>query len=467
MIMQMIQTLGELKKTVNRLPTLREEMRANAIRMLRDKQPVMQGLKGYDDSVIPQVINAILCGHNIIILGERGQGKSRIIRGLVEFLDERVPAIAECPIHDNPFAPVCAQCRKRVEELGNRLPLAWIPRHRRLVEKLATSDISTADLIGEIDPIRVAEGRTLDDEAAIHFGLVPRANRGIFAINELPDLAEKIQVSLFNVMEERDLQIKGFPVRLPLDVLVVATANPEDYTSRGRIITPLKDRFDAQIRTHYPADRRIEIEIMEQEARVSPYDGIGLQVPSFIKDILAEITLQARMSPDVSRHSGVSCRATIRSYEALLGSALQRCLHCGEKTLVPRVTDIEAAFPALVGKLELEYGAQNKTEREVLEELAKRAIKIVFDETFKVETLSSIIDAFNNGIGAEVSAWMPSADYLDGLKNVPGMHAAVQQIASPDEPGAAAAAIEFILEGLHLSNKLNKQVIKGGYKYKG
>jgi magnesium chelatase subunit I len=247
-----IRKRGELKKHYPQIQTVREEMRSNLIRMLAAKKPLFADLKGYDDTVIPRVTNAILCGHTMIILGERGQGKSRIIRGLINFLDEYIPAIDGCSIHDNPYAPVCADCQKNVQLYGDDLPIAWIPRDRRLVEKLATSDVSTADLIGEIDPIKISEGRTLDDETSIHFGLAPRANRGIFAINELPDLAEKIQVALFNIMEERDFQIKGFPVRLPLDVMVIASANPEDYTSRGRIITPLKDRFDSQIKTHYP-----------------------------------------------------------------------------------------------------------------------------------------------------------------------------------------------------------------------
>jgi len=462
-----IQTLGELKKKMGSAPTVRDEMRANLIAGLTAGGPLFQDLKGYDDTVIPQVVNAILCGHNMIILGERGQGKSRLIRSLTGLLDEHIPAVAGCPVHDNPFAPVCAECRRMLAARGDELPLVWIHRDRRLVEKLATSDVSTADLIGEIDPIRVAEGRTLDDEAAIHFGLVPRANRGIFAINELPDLAEKIQVSLFNVMEERDLQIKGFPVRLPLDVLVVATANPEDYTSRGRIITPLKDRFDAQIRTHYPAERATEIAIMEQEARVVPLSGIPPEVPGFIKEILAEITLQARSSPDVSRHSGVSCRATIRSYEAVAGRAFQRSLALGEQKAVPRITDIEAAFPAIVGKLELEYGGQEKKEGEIVEDLARRAIKVVFDEKYNLERLDPIVSAFNDGLGAEVSHSMPSSDYMDGIKNVPGLLEAVKSVADPDDPAFAASATEFILEGLHLSNKLNKQVVPGGYKYKG
>lgn len=461
-----IKKLGDLKKQTLRMPGVREEMRSNLIRMMKGKKPLFEELKGFDDTVIPQVTNAIMCGHNIIILGERGQGKSRLIRNLVNFLDEYIPAIAGCPINDNPFDPVCADCKKRLIDEGDKLPIVWIPRDRRLVEKLATSDVSTADLIGEVDPIRIAQGRTLDDETAIHFGLVPRSHRGIFAINELPDLAEKIQVALFNVMEERDLQIKGFPVRLPLDVLVVATANPEDYTSRGRIITPLKDRFDTQIRTHYPKDRKIEIEIMEQEARSITQKDVACHVPSFIKEILAEMTMQARISPDISQHSGVSCRITIRSFEAIMGSALRRCLALKENKLVPRITDIESTFPAVMGKLELEYGGQDKKESEIVEDLAKRAVKVVFDEHFKVDRLSSIVDSFNNGIGAEVSQSIPSEEYMDGMKNVPGLHDAVKALVNPKDPVEASSAIEFILEGLHLSNKLNREVVEGVKIYK-
>ena len=466
MDIEKIKKLGELRKHYTHMPTVREEMRNNLIRMLTNKQPLFRDLKGYDDTVIPRVINAIMCGHNMIILGERGQGKSRIIRGLVDLLDEYIPALAGCPIHDNPYKPVCADCKKNIAAHGDDLPVDWIPRDRRLVEKLATSDVSTADLIGEVDPIKISEGRTLDDETSIHFGLVPRANRGLFAINELPDLAEKIQVALFNVMEERDFQIKGFPVRLPLDVMIVASANPEDYTSRGRIITPLKDRFDAQIKTHYPKERFIEIEIMEQEARHLPLDGLKSSVPVFIKEILAEMTLQARNSPDISQHSGVSCRATIRSYEAILGSALRRCLELGEKKVVPRISDIEATFPAIAGKLELEYGSKDRKEGEVVEELARRATKVVFDEQFKTDELSSIINSFNNGIGAVVSQSIPSSEYMDGLKNIPGLKDAVKVLVNVECHAEAASAIEFILEGLHLSNKLNKETLNGKFVYK-
>ncbi|MCG6536174.1 MAG: hypothetical protein L7F78_16110, partial [Syntrophales bacterium LBB04] len=328
---------------------VRQEMRANLIRKLAERKPLFPTLIGYDDTVLPALINAVLCGHHIILLGERGQGKSRIIRSMMDLLDEEMVAIAGCPINDDPFAPICTDCRQRLAEMGDKLPLAYVPRQQRLVEKLATSDVSTSDLIGDVDPIKIAQGRTLDDETSIHFGLVPRANRGIFAINELPDLAEKIQVAFFNIMEENDLQIKGFPVRLPLDIFMIATANPEDYTSRGRIITPLKDRFDVQIRTHYPRRRAEEIAIMDQEAVIPRLDSIEASSPDFMKEIIAEITFQARSSPEINQHSGVSCRISIRGYEAILGSAVRRCLELGEAQAVPRITDIEASYPAIVG----------------------------------------------------------------------------------------------------------------------
>jgi len=459
-------TLGELKKQVSRLPGIREEMRLNLIKKLKDGTPLFPDIIGYDETVIPGLVNAILCGHNMIILGERGQGKSRIIRQMVDFLDDEIPAVAGCSINDDPFEPICTDCKTRLSEMGDALPIDYIPKNIRLVEKLATSDVSTADLIGEVDPIKIAQGRTLDDESSIHFGLVPRANRGIFAINELPDLAEKIQVAFFNIMEENDFQIKGFPVRLPLDILVVATANPEDYTNRGRIITPLKDRFDVQLRTHYPKEKESEIEIMEQEARIPTYDGFKPVLPDFMKKILAEITFQARGSSQINQHSGVSCRVTIRCYEAIMGSAMRRCLKLGEDKAVPRITDIESLYPAIMGKVELEYEAVDVQEGELAVNLAKNAVKIVFDEHFDIDELSSIIDSFQNGMSAEISMEQPSEAYLDGLKMIPGMKDAVGKLVDQDDPALASSALEFILEGLHLSNKLNREVSKKGIVYK-
>lgn len=459
-------TFGELKRKTSSLPDIRQEMRSNLIRKLKEKTPLFSDMIGYGETVMPALINAILCGHNIIFLGERGQGKSRMIRHMIDLLDDEMPAIEGCPINDDPFQPICSACRQRKAEMGDELPIAYIPKERRLVEKLATSDVSTADLIGEVDPIKIAQGRTLDDEAAIHFGLVPRAHRGIFAINELPDLAEKIQVAFFNIMEESDFQIKGFPVRLPLDIFIVATANPEDYTNRGRIITPLKDRFDAQIRTHYPLRQQHEIAIMEQEARRVPVDGIETRVPDFIKSILAEMTFQARSSSEINQHSGVSCRVSIRSYEAILGSAIRRCLELGETVAVPRITDIEMTYPAISGKLELEYQVEENNGNDIIDNLAHRAIKHVFDTHFQIEGLADIIAAFEKGMSVEISRFQPSEAYLDGLKFIPGMEAAVERIADLKDAPQVAAALEFVLEGLHLSNKLNREANERGVLYK-
>jgi magnesium chelatase subunit I len=464
--MQKPTTFGELKQQVKHLPDVRTEMRQNLIRKLKTKESIFPEVIGYDETVLPELINAILCGHNIILLGERGQGKSRVIRSMIDFLDKEMPAIAGCPIHDSPFNPICSACKQKLVEMGDQLPLDYIPREKRLIEKLATSDVSTADLIGEVDPIKVAQGRTLDDENSIHFGLVPRAHRSLFAINELPDLAEKIQVAFFNIMEENDFQIKGFPVRLPLDTFIVATANPEDYTSRGRIITPLKDRFDVQIRTHYPLERKYEIQIMEQEVRPLSLDGLSTCVPGFIKEIIAEITFQARRSREINQHSGVSCRVSIRSYEAIVGSALRRSLAFSEAIVVPRITDIEAAFPAIAGKLEMEYEAVDENQADIIVNLTKQAVKLIFDTHFKLEELTSITAAFENGVTAEISRNQPSQDYLPAFNVIPGMEDAAGTLVDPANPAEAAAAIEFILEGLHLSNKLNREVIKDRLVYK-
>ncbi len=451
-------TLGELKKSVSRLPTVREEIRNNLVKKLETGDELFPGLIGYGNTVKPELINALLCGHSIIFLGERGQGKSRIIRDLVQLLDEEIPAVAGCPIHDDPFQPICADCKEKLREQGDNLELAYIPRDIRLVEKLATSDVSTADLIGEVDPIKIAGGKNLDDESSIHFGLVPRANRSIFAINELPDLAEKIQVAFFNIMEENDMQIKGFPVRLPLDIMLIATANPEDYTNRGRIITPLKDRFDVQIRTHYPKKQSHEIKIMEQESRAVDLDGFGVYMPPFIKEILAEITFQARRSTAINQHSGVSCRVSIRSFEAILGSALRRCLATGEKTRVPRICDLESVYPAIAGKLEMEYDVEDRTETELLEDLSKRAVKIIFSKYFEPDQLADVIQSFETGTQVTVSRSQPSGAYAGLIDTVPGLKDAVQSLVDLTDPAAVASAIEFILEGLHLSNRINRNV---------
>ena len=456
-----LRTLGELRAAGISTRPLREEMRQNLLARLRAGEKLFPGILGYDDSVIPAVENALLCGHDLIFLGERGQAKSRLIRALVGLLDEWIPAVEGSEIADDPFAPVSAYARALVAERGDETPVVWIPRDDRYTEKLATPDVSIADLIGDVDPVKVARGATLADELTLHFGLLPRTHRGIFCINELPDLPEKVQVGLFTVLEDRDFQVKGYRIRLPLDVLVVASANPEDYTSRGRIITPLKDRYAAQIRTHYPATRELELAIVLQEAELPAAAGITVHVPRFMQEIIAEITLQARKSPDVSQSSGVSVRTSIANYETLVANALRRAVRLGEPEAVPRISDFPALEPSTLGKLELEYAGKERPESELVSELWRRAVKVVFDEHVPLEGMAGVIESFRQGWKVEVAADIPAEEYLEGLDEIPGLRDGAARLAGGEEPARVASAIEFLLEGLHLSNHLNKTVREG------
>jgi len=449
-------TLGELRRAGAVRRGVREEMRSNLLAILRDGRHIFEEMLGYDETVIPAVENAVLCGHDLIFLGERGQGKTRMIRSLVSLLDEWLPVVAGSEINDDPLAPVSAAGRARVAECGDDCEIAWVHRDERYVEKLATPDVSIADLIGDVDPVKVAQGRSLSDELTIHFGLLPRANRGIFSINELPDLAEKVQVGLFNVMEERDVQVKGYRVRLPLDVLVVSSANPEDYTSRGRIITPLKDRYAAQVRTHYPKTREIELAVVKQEAGFAAVDGVRIHVPVFMDEIIAEITLQARQSPDVNQTSGVSVRMSISNCETLVASAVRRALLAGESEAVPRMSDLAALESSTLGKLELEFAGADQSEFEIVRDLLRRAAKRVFDERIPLEGMASVLESFDQGWKIEISEAMASNEYLVGLDSIQGLREAAGRLAGGDSPERLASAIEFILEGLHLSNRLNK-----------
>jgi magnesium chelatase subunit I len=460
-----LRTLGELRASGYRPRSVREELRANLLLRLRAGTPLFPGIVGYEESVIPAVENALLCGHDLIFLGERGQAKTRLARSLVALLDEWVPEVAGSEIHDDPLAPVSARARELVAEAGDACAVAWVHRDERYVEKLATPDVSIADLIGDVDPIKVARGRTLSDELTTHFGLVPRTHRGIFCINELPDLTEKVQVGLFNVMEERDVQVKGYRVRLPIDVLVVASANPEDYTSRGRIITPLKDRYKAQIRTHYPRTRELELAIVQAEAEIPELPGIGLCVPEFMREIVAEITLQARRSPDVNQSSGVSVRMSIANYETLAASALRRALRNGEDEAVPRISDLGALQASMSGKLELEVAGAERSEEELVRELVQRAVRIVFDERIPLEGMAPVVESFEKGWKVEVSAAMPAREYLAGLDQIAGLEAAAARLAGGSSPARLASAVEFVLEGLHLSNRLNKRAREQGALY--
>jgi magnesium chelatase subunit I len=460
-----LRTLGELRRAGVRPRSLREEIRANLLAKLRAGEPLFPGILGYEETVVPAVENALLCGHDLIFLGERGQAKSRMIRALVGLLDPWLPVVAGSEIHDDPFAPVSAYARQLVAEQGDETRVAWVPRDARYAEKLATPDVSIADLIGDVDPIKVAQGRSLGDELTIHFGLLPRTNRGIFCINELPDLTEKVQVGLFNVMQERDVQVKGYAVRLPLDVLVVASANPEDYTSRGRIITPLKDRYAAQVRTHYPPTRELELAVVRQEAKLPAAEGVALHVPRFMEEIVGELTLQARSSPDVNQTSGVSVRMSIANYETLAANALRRALRLGEQHAVPRITDLGALVQSTAGKLELEYAGEERSETEIVRGLVQRAVRLVFDACVPLEGVASVVESFNQGWKVEVAADMDASDYLDGLEEIRGLREAAAQLAGGDAPEHLASAIEFILEGLHLANRLNKSETESGARY--
>jgi magnesium chelatase subunit I len=388
-----------------------------------------------------------------------------MIRQFTSLLDEWLPVIAGAEIFDDPLAPITAWGREQVAKRGDDCEVVWVHREDRYVEKLATPDVSIADLIGDVDPVKVAEGRSLADEHTIHFGLLPRTHRGIFCINELPDLTEKVQVGLFNVMEERDVQIKGYRVRLPVDVLVVASANPEDYTSRGRIITPLKDRYKAQIRTHYPTQRRLEQEIARQEASLPGAPGIQVFLPPYMEEIVAELTFQARHSPDVNQASGVSVRMSIANYETLAANALRRALRSHETEAVPRISDLDALYSSTGGKLELEYAGGERSETEIVRDLLRRATKVVFDERCSVDALSAVTDAFEAGWNVEVSAAMPARDVLAGLDQLEGLREAARGLAGDDSPARLAAALEFLLEGLHLSNRLNKTAREGAARY--
>ncbi len=458
-------TLGEFKKSGVAVLSVREEMRKNLVHCLESNKRILPGIIGYDNTVIPEIDNAILSGHHMVFLGERGQGKSRIIRGLVSLLDERIPIVAGCEINDNPYKPICRVCRNKLAELGDALPIQWIDRDHRYGEKLATPDVSIADLVGEIDPIKVAEGRYLADEETIHYGLVPRTNRGIFAINELPDLTEKVQVGLFNLMEEKDVQIKGYKIRLPLDVVIVASANPEDYTSRGRIITPLKDRFDVQIRTHYPKTLQDELAIMEQEAAPVEHRSRKVEVPRFMKDILAHLTFEARKSNEINQTSGVSVRVTINNFESLISNAEKRALRCKETEIVPRVSDLHALLASTSGKIEMEYVGEDKKEDELVEKLINRSILKVFDQHFTLNSLQKVVEYFNSGWGVEVSDQMASQDYLEDIKEIPGLKEAIRSLKIQESPSLMASATEFVLEGLHLHQKLNKEIQGGRVTY--
>ncbi len=425
---------------------------------------MVEGLVGYDTTVLPALENALLAGHDIIFLGERGQAKTRIMRGLADLLDEWLPVIAGSEVLDDPYHPISRYGRELVATKGDECPVEWVGRDQRLGEKLATPDTSIADLIGEVDPVKVAEGRYLSDELTLHYGLVPRTNRGIFAINELPDLAERIQVGLLNVLEERDVQIRGYKIRLPLDILLVASANPEDYTSRGRIITPLKDRFGAQIRTHYPLDTATEMDVIVQEAVPADLDGLQVEVPGYMAEIVATISQLARQSPQVNQRSGVSVRLGVANYETLVAAAARRSLRTGEDQAVPRVSDLTALVSSTAGKVELD-SLEDDAEDEVVARLTRQAVLTVFRDRVDPSDLARAVAELDDGTAVEVGDDLPSSSYVASLGRLPGLRAPTIKLAGSESEAALAAAAELVLEGLHLSKRLNKHSTGHGARY--
>jgi magnesium chelatase subunit I len=467
-------TIGELRSIPDydaRTASLsvKNEIRRNLLRSIEKGETLFPGVHGYEDTVVPQIVNALLSRHNFILLGLRGQAKSRILRGLVQLLDAEVPVVAGCEINDDPLRPICRACSEKIAEQGDNTPIAWMPRDQRFVEKLATPDVTIADIIGDVDPIRAARGgRDLSDELTIHYGLLPRANRGIFAINELPDLAGKIQVGLFNIMQEGDIQIKGYPLRLPLDVLLVFTANPEDYTARGKIITPLKDRIGAEIRTHYPSTLDEGMTITQQEAWVARDSGRKIDVPSYLREVVEEIAFQARDDKRVDRRSGVSQRLPITTLESVVSNAEQRATRVGEKNSFARVADIYAALPAITGKLELEYEGELKGADTIARELIRTAVGRVFSKHFPEVSFQPVIQWFELGGELKLPELATTAERCQQLSKIQGLleHIARLGVTDRKDAGAVAGAAEMILEGLWAHRRIGRSEERGYFAEK-
>jgi magnesium chelatase subunit I len=467
-------TLGELRSIPDfdartSSISVKDELRRNLLRAIEKNEPLFPGVHGYEDTVVPQIVNALLSRHNFILLGLRGQAKSRILRGLAQFLDPEIPVIVGCEINDNPLQPICRACREKVCSAGDSTSITWMPRDQRYVEKLATPDVTIADIIGDVDPIRAARGgRDLSDELTIHYGLLPRANRGIFAINELPDLAGKIQVGLFNIMQEGDIQIKGYPLRLPLDVLLVFTANPEDYTARGKIITPLKDRIGAEIRTHYPTSVSEGMTITHQEAWVGRDVNRRIEVPEYLREIVEEIAFQAREDKRVDRRSGVSQRLPITTLESAVSSAEQRAARTGEQNGVARIADIYSALPAITGKLELEYEGELKGADTIARELIRAAVGRVFSKHFGEVSFQAVVQWFELGGELKLAELATTAERYEQLAKIQGLFEQIGRLGVTDrkQMGAAAAAAEMILEGLWAHRRIGRSEERGYFAEK-
>ena len=454
-------TLGDLRESGHAHRSVKQEIRENLLARMRAGQPRFPGILGFDETVLPHLERALLAGHDLVLLGERGQGKTRLIRTLVGLLDEQTPVVAGCEINDHPYAPACARCRRLAEELGEDLPVAWKPREERYGEKLATPDTSVGDLIGDVDPVKVAEGRSLGDPETVHFGLVPRTNRGIFAINELPDLAERIQVALLNVLEERDIQVRGYLLRLPLDVLLVASANPEDYTNRGRIITPLKDRFGAEIHTHYPTELEDEVDVVRQEAQLAAV------VPGYLLEVVARFARLVRASSAVDARSGVSARFAIAAAETVAASALRRSAITGEEPAVARVCDLPPVVDTLQGKVEFEVSEEGN-ERQVLVHLLRRAQVETFRAHLAASDLPALTARFDEGLTVHSGDLVPARELLDQVGPLPGLAQVMTRLGideGAETPGLAAGALEFAMEGLFLNRRISKDEVDGATVY--
>jgi len=443
---------------------VKQEIRDNLVCKLRAGETLFPGIIGYDETVIPQLVNAVLSRHNFILLGLRGQAKSRILRGMVDLLDERIPVVPGCEIHDDPSAPICAGCRARLAEEGDALPIAWLRRDERYVEKLATPDVTIADMVGDIDPIKAAQaGLNLSDELTMHYGLLPRANRGIFAVNELPDLAGKIQVGLFNILQEGDVQIKGYPIRLKLDMMLVFTANPEDYTARGKIITPLKDRIGSEIRTHYPATRHNAMAITKQEAWTDRTGVLKIEIPDYVREVVEEVAFQARGDRKIDKRSGVSQRLPITTLELVVSNAERRALAHAETLVVPRVTDVYAALPSITGKFELEYEGELRGAEQIARDLIRSAVGAVFTGMFDGADTRKVIEWFDLGGSLPLGDTSSSDEVIAQARTVQGLRELAERAnLAPGAPAPlVASAIDFVLEGLYAQKKISRSEERG------
>ena len=458
-------TLGQLKAAKYPDFTVKEELERNLLSQLRKGDPLFPQIHGFDETVVPQLTNALLSHHDIVLLGEKGQAKSRLMRSLMRFLDEEIPVVKGCEIHDHPYHPICAACRKKLAEQGDNLEVEWIGREARYGERLSPGT-KIADLIGDLDPAKVAAGNPLASEEAIHFGLIPRMNRGIFAVNELPDLEYLVQVALFNILEERDIQVRGYPIRFDLDLILLFTANPEEYTRAGKIITQLKDRIGAEIRTHYPLTRDLGIQIIQQEARI-PKDGeIPLTVPDFMTEIIEQITMEARKSPYVNQKSGVSARLSIANFETMIANARRRAVILGEKEAVPRMSDLNYLYTSSAGKIELDpFREETVTEFQVFGKIMDKAVGQVFKEHVEKAHLEFEIPDMSGEKHIRVSELTPSTEYKNVISQMPQIWEPVHHFTGKNSEAYQASCVEFVLEGLHLLGKLSRTKVGEMFDY--